>query len=744
MNKISNIVIKKPKLIVLISLLLLIPSLLSYIFTTVNYDILSYLPSRLDSVKGEKILDEDFNSSSMTIVLVRMIDDNGGKVSPNTVIKLKNEISEIKHIENVLWTDNLIDSSVPGDILPDDLKNVFYSSDGEYTMMFVSYSDGASSKDVIKAVKQIKKILPENCYLSGISAMNADTKEMTDRETPIYIAIAVVLAVITMMITMESTVIPFILVGVIGIAVIYNMGTNFITGISYITQSIAAILQLGVTIDYSIFLVNRYNEERKLSKTKEEAMSRALKGSFVSLSGSSLTTIFGFLALCFMQLTLGLNIGIVMAKGVIIGVLSVVIILPAFLLVFDDAIYRKKHKPFSPNFEKLTNFVIKRKKIFAVMFVIIIIPSLLLSMNVKENYNLNSELPDDASTSVGTSILKEKFNMTTSHFIIVDDSIPSNKLVEMENEIKNVPGVSSMLAYDMFVGTSIPDSIIPDDIINVVKQNGRQVMLVNSVYEASTDECNKQVENIEDIIHKYATGDHYGYITGEGALYKDLVETTKVDFTVTSIISIVAVFIVIAFVFKSFSIPFILILAIEVAIWINQGISTIFGTSIPFIAPTVISCIQLGATVDYAILLTSRFKEEIAKGNGRNIAMKKAAAESIKSVFQSATLFFFATFGVYLVCSISMVKSICAMLARGSIISALVIVFFVAPILLLNEKLISKTTRGWPSHGDAPEPIVEEVNEDKKTDQNYIDEYDFDEDTSFTEFSFSDSDGEDE
>lgn len=736
MKKISDLVVNKPKLIVLISLLLLIPATISYIFTNVNYDILSYLPSKLDSVKGENILEEDFGGGSMTIVLVKTVDDNGGKISPNTVMKLKNNISEIKNVSNVLWADNIMDTSVPGDILPDDVKNVFYSSDGEYTMMFVSYSEDASSKDIIKSVKEIKKILPENCYLSGISAMNSDTKEMTDSETPIYILIAVALAIITMMITMESYVMPFILVGVIGIAVMYNMGTNFFMGVSYITQSIAAILQLGVTIDYSIFFVNRYNEERKYSRTKEEAMARALHGSFISLSGSSLTTLFGFLALCFMQLTLGLNIGIVMAKGVIIGVLSVVIILPAFMLVFDSAINRHKHKPFTPDFGKFVNHIIKRKRAFAALFIIIIIPSLLLSANVKKNYNLNAELPDDATTTVGTALLKEKFNMTTSHFIIVDDSIPASKLVRMENEISNVEGVSSMLAYDMFVGTSIPDSIVPDDVIDIVKQNGRQVMLVNSIYESSTDKCNEQVEKIENIVQKYTGSEHYGYVTGEGALYKDLIETTKVDFAVTSLISIIAVFIVIAIVFKSISIPFILIIAIEVAIWINQGISTLFGTAIPFIAPTVISCIQLGATVDYAILLTSRFKEELARGAGRTAAMRKAANEAIRSVFQSAMLFFFATFGVYLVCSISIVKSLCAMLARGSLISALVIVLFVTPILLLCEKLISKTTKGWGTHDDKPEPEPVAPAEVKKN----IDEYEFEEETSFT---FTD-DGEDE
>lgn len=736
MNKISDFIIKNPKRVVIISLLLLIPTLIGYILTPVNYDLLSYLPSNLDSVKGEKILEEDYNASSMTIVLVQTVDDNGSKISPNTILKLKSSISEIENISTVLWSDNIIDPSVPGDILPDELQNIFYSKDGDYTMMFVNYDENASSKDVIKAIDNIKKVLPENAYLSGISAMNSDTKSMMDSEMPIYIIIAVALAIVVMMVTMDSYVTPLILIGVIGIAVIYNMGTNFFMEVSYITQAIAAILQLAVTVDYSIFLINRYNEEKKHCRTKEEAMRGALNGSFASLSGSSLTTLFGFLALCFMQLTLGMNIGIVMAKGVVLGVISVVTVLPAFLLVFDEKIERSKHKPFTPNFTKLSNVVIKSRGVMAVIFVVLLIPSYLLSSNVKEYYNMNSQLSEESLTSMGTSILKEKFGMTTSHFIIVDDSIPSYQLVEMESKIKEVDGVSSMLAYDMIVGSSIPDMIIPDDIADIVKQNGRQIMLVNSIYEASTDESNAQVEAIEDILAMYTDSEHPGYITGEGALYKDLIQTTKVDFTVTSVISIIAVFLVIAFVFKSVSIPVILILGIELAIWINQGISTIFGTEIPFIAPTVISCIQLGATVDYAILLTSRFKEELGYGLEKKKAMLRAASESVRSVFQSALLFFFATFGVYLVCSISMIKSICAMLARGSIISALVIVFFVTPILLICEGLISKTTRSWIVK--KPMPVREETQP-----QRLDAEFDFDESASFTEFSFTD-DGEDD
>ncbi len=728
MKKISDFIINKPKRIILIALLLLIPTIISFALTNVNYDLLTYLPAKLDSVKGEQILEESFNGSSLTIVLVKTVDDNGIEYSPNTVMELKKSIAEIENVSAVLWSDNIIDSSIPGDILPDDLRNVFYSSDGDYTMMFVSYDESASSKDIINAVNKIKAVLPEDAYLSGISAMNADTKNMTDRETPLYIAVAVFLVLATLMLTMESLVVPLIIIAVIAIAVVYNMGTNFFMDVSYITQSIAAILQLGVTIDYSIFLVNRYNEERKHCLSKEQAMSKSLEGTLLSLSGSSLTTLFGFLALCFMQLTLGMNIGIVMAKGVVIGVLSVVIILPAFLLVFDDAINRHRHKAFTPGFTNFVDFTLKKKKVFAVIFLIIIIPSFILANNVEEYYNLNSQLPEDSITTVGTSILKDKFNMTTSHFIIIDDSIPAQDLVKMENEIEKVSGVSSMLAYDKFVGTSIPDMIIPDEIINIVKKNGCQVMLVNSIYEASTDESNAQVEEIEDIIHQYADGEHFGYITGEGALYKDLIKTTKVDFTVTSAISILAVFIVIAFVFKSVTIPVILILGIEVAIWINEGISTLMGSQISFIAPTVISCIQLGATVDYAILLTTRFREELSNGIEKNRAMRKAANEACLSIFQSAALFFFATFGVYLICSISIVKSLCALLARGSIISALIIVLFVAPILLICEKTVSKNIKVKPKAETVSEPKYEPISEP----QGYENE--------FTEFSFTDED----
>lgn len=686
MEKISRFVTKRPILIIVLSLILLIPSLIGYIFTEVNYNILSYLPENLDSVKGQQVLTDVYNIESTTMVIVE-------DMQPKKVVQLKDKISEIDNVASVLWYDDLIDTSIPSDILPDEIRNVFYSKDGNYTMMFVSYNPECSSKDIVKAVKEIKAQTQKYCLLSGLTPINVDTQELTTVELPIYIALAVVFILIIMLFTMDSFIQPFIILIVLGSSVLYNMGSNWLVGgISYITQCIAAILQLAVTMDYSIFVVNRYKEERLKSATKEEAIQRTLKASVTSLMGSSLTTVFGFLALCFMQLALGFNIGIIMAKGVVIGLLSAVFILPAYLLVFDKAISKKSHKIFVPKFNKLIDFSIKHRKLFVIIFVILFIPSVFLAANVNQYYNIASTLPEDLDSVVALNTLKEEFDMTTTHFIIVDDSISAEKLLEMENRIDDLDGVTSMLAYNQFVGTSIPDSIIPDGVVDIIKQGGYQIMLVNSAYEAATEPANEQVSAMYSIVKEY---DPEGYITGEGAMYSDMVDITVTDFTVTNIISILAIFIVIALIFKSFALPVILIFSIELAILLNESISAILGTPISFVAPTIISCVQLGATVDYAILLTSRFREELKGGKNKFEAMKKAASESLRSVFQSAVIFFLVTIGVYFVSSISIVKEICELLARGSIISALIIVFVLTPILLISEKFILKTTKNW-------------------------------------------------
>ncbi len=730
MEKIFSFLTQKPKLIIFVSLILLIPSFLGYIFTEVNYDILSYLPDSVDSVKGQQILSETYNVDSTTMVIVE-------NMQPRRIRELKEKISGVENVSSVLWSDDVIDPSIPSDILPDELHNVFYSENGNYTMLFVQFNPDCSSKETIEAVNQIKKITQNQCFLSGLTPINADTRELTNIELPIYILFAVIVVIAIMLITMESYLLPFILMMVLGMSVLYNMGTNWIVGgISYITQCIAAILQLAVTMDYSIFLVNRFNEEKLYSQNKEEAMIKALHASLTSLAGSSLTTVFGFLALCFMQLSLGFNIGIVMVKGVILGVISVILILPAFLLVFDDAINKRKHKVFTPDFSKVIGFTLRNKKKFTILLLILIIPAFILSSNVKKYYNITSTLPDDLDSVVALDTLKKEFNMTTSHFIVVHDDISAEKLIEMENRIQLLDGITSMLAYNQFVGSSIPDSIMPDEISQLVKQGGYQIMLVNSEYEAATEPANEQVANMYSIIKEY---DPDGYITGEGAMYSDMVGIANTDFGVTSIISILAVFILIAIIFKSYSIPIILIITIEFAIFINEALSTVFGTEICFIAPTVISCVQLGATVDYAILMTSRYKEELEHGLDKIAAIRKAAIESMHSVFQSATIFFFVTMGVYIVSSISIVKEICALLARGSIISALVVIFILTPLLLASEKFIFKGTKDWPKinfdkvEKDQPEFVAQ---------LNY-DTIEFTEDLSFnseviTQFEFSD------
>lgn len=727
MDKIARFVTKRPKLIIILSLILLIPSFIGYAVTEVNYDILSYLPDKLDSVKGQQVLSETYKVDSTTMIIVE-------NMKPRNVVKLKNMIAEVDNVASVLWYDDLIDTSIPQSILPDEIRNVFYSQNGNYTMMFVQFTPDSTSKDTIKAIEQIKRVTQKQCLLSGLTPINADTKELTNKELPIYIALAIVFVLIILLLTMESFVLPFLMLIVLGISVIYNMGTNWMVGgISYITQCVAAILQLAVTMDYSIFIINRFKEEKISSENNKEAMIKTLKASVASLLGSSTTTVFGFIALCFMQLKLGFNIGIIMAKGVLIGVATSILILPAYLLVFDKIINKKKHKVIMPKFNKTVDFSIKHRKMFVAIFAVLLIPAVILSANVKKYYNITSTLPEDLDSVVALQTLKEEFNMTTTHFIIVNDSVSAEKLMEMENRIKELDGITSMLAYNQFVGSSIPDSIIPDGIIDVIKQGGYQVMLVNSAYEAATDESNKQVSDMYSILKEY---DSEGYITGEGAMYSDMVDITVTDFTITSIISILAIFIIIAIIFKSYSLPVLLIISIEFAIFINESISTILGTPISFFTPTVISCVQLGATVDYAILLTSRFKEEFSKGKDKFEAMKKAASEAMHSVFQSAIIFFFVTIGVYFVSSISIVKELCSLLARGSIISALIIMFVVTPLLLVFEKFISKTTKNWrcvnsnintgnmltvqlPSQSDAEQNYISsEIECEENTDEN--------------------------
>lgn len=683
MKRIAKFIAYHPKTITIIAVLLLIPAAIGYINTFVNYDILSYLPGDLDSVKGENELDETFNSASMSFLV---IEDMPSK----DIAALKEKIAKVDNVSSVIWVNDIADISIPQEIIPQAVKDIFYSKDGKCTMMLIQYKYKAVTDETMKAIEDVRGLLNNQCFLSGMGVIMKDTRDLADSQAPIFIAIAIAIALVVMTFCMESWVEPWVLLAALCMAVVYNMGTNLIFGqISYITQCIAAILQLGVTMDYSVFLIDRFEEEKPKYADKRDAMASAIQGAFLSLSGSSLTTIFGFLALCFMDLSLGKDIGLVMAKGVVFGVLTVTIVLPALVLQCDKIIHKYRHRSFIPKFDNLNNFVINHKKVWVAIFVVLFIPSYIMQSNVNVYYSMDRMLPDDIGCIAALNKMKEEFNMATSHFIIVDDSLDASDLVKMENEIKETAGVTNMVAYNSFVGSGIPDSMIPDELKSIAKSGGRQMILVNTSYVAATDECNEQLTKINNIVKKY---DKNGYVTGEGAMYKDLIDITDHDFKLTSVLSILSIFILIAIIFKSISIPTILVLSIELAIFVNKAISFATGTTLSFIAPTIIGCVQLGATVDYAILLTTRFREEMRNGHNKLDAIKIAANASDRSIFQSALVFFGATFGVFLTCDIKIVKEVCLLLARGSLISAGVIVFMLTPLLLVLEGLIEKTT----------------------------------------------------
>lgn len=685
MKKIALWEAKHPKTVLLFALLLLIPALIGFACTGVNYDILSYLPDELESMQGEQVLDETFNTAGISIVITE-------DMQPKYTLALKNEILKVEGVSSVIWVDTLADIGIPADALPDVLKNIFYSADGTKTMMLVRYDPAGGEGSDLKAIAQIKMLLGENAFMSGLSVIVDDTREICDSQAPLYIAVAVALALAVMALMMESWFQPLIVLLSLGIAVLYNMGTNFFLGeISFITQCVAAVLQLGVTMDYSIFLIDRYSEEKEHYPTREEAMAAAVTKSFAALSGSSLTTVFGFLALCFMHLKLGFDIGFVMAKGVLFGILTVVFVLPSIVLIFEKQILKYRHRSFIPDLTKVNVFTLKHKKAFALIFLLLLAPSYLIQKDIDLYYSMNKALPGYLTSMQGFEKLKNDFDMACTQFVIVDDSIPAAKLMEMEKKLENMDGVSSLLAYNSIVGPAIPDDILPDEIMQLCKQDGLQLFLVNSKFDPATPELTAQLQQMEQIVKSY---DPNAYITGEGAIEQGLIDTTDRDFAVTAALSVAAIFILIAIVFKSVTLPIILVLSIELAIWLNLSLSVIMGKEASFVDPTVINCIQLGATVDYAILLTTRFREEL-RFAPKQEAMLKAVKMAQQSIFQSAAVFFAATFGVYVVCDIYIVRGMCALLARGAIISEIVIVLFLAPLLVVCEGFIAKTTPSW-------------------------------------------------
>lgn len=669
-----------------VALILLIPAIIGYLLTGVNYDILSYLPDDINSVQGEQILDESFHNASSAMLVIENFDDKD-------VVALKEKIMKIDGVTNVTWTDSVIDTTVPNSSLPSFLRKIFYSTDGKSTLMLINFESASASDKTGTAIKEIRSLMNKQCFLSGMSAVLTDTKDLADSQAPIYIAFAIFLALVVMSFTMDSWVLPFVLLASLGIAVVYNMGTNLIFGeISFITKSIAAILQLGVTMDYSVFLIDRFDEEQRYTDNRSLAMGRAVAKTFTALMGSSLTTVFGFLAMCFMTLTLGFDIGIVMAKGVVFGIITVVTVLPSMVLLLYKPIYRFRHKRFVPKFNGLASFTTKHRRVFAIILLVLLVPAYLAQSNVSKYYDVVSGMPQDLDSIVALNKMKEEFNMANTHFVVIDDDVPDGKVNSMIQDIKEIDGIETVVALGEYVGAGIPKSIIPESVKSIAEKDGYQMMMINSDYSTGTDELNAQIDEMNNVISKYTDS---GYLTGEGVLTKDLISIANNDFVVTSIISTVAIFILVAICFKSISIPCILVLMIELSIWINIGLSYLMGTEISFITPTVINCVQLGATVDYAILMTTRFREEIQSGKDKKTAIHDAAASSCTSIFQSALVFFSATIGVYFICDIKMIKEICELLARGSFISAIMIMLVLPPVLYILEGVINKTTYKW-------------------------------------------------
>ena len=622
MRKIALWETRHPRLVLLIALLLLIPAAIGFLCTKVNYDLFTYLPDELESVQGEQILDETFHTAGMS------------------------------------------------EIFPDLIQSIFYSGDGDKTLLLVQYETAGSSDETLDAIEEIKGLLNRQAYLSGLTVIVEDIREITEHEAFLYIAVASGLALLIMAILMESWLLPLVLMLALGIAVLYNMGTNFMMGsISFITQCVAATLQLGVTMDYSIFLIDRYEEEKQHFDTREEAMAEAVANSFTALAGSSLTTFFGFAALCFMKLGLGFDIGFVMAKGVLFGVLTVLFVLPVILLLMEDRIRKYQHRNLKPSFNGINGFVIRHRRGLVILFFLLLVPTYILQNRMPVYYNMDRALPAHLNSLKGLEILKKDFHMACTHFIIFDDTLPSGDILAMEEEIGELEGISSVLSYNSVVGTAIPESILPDHVLEICKKDGKQLMMVNSDYSAGTLEMTEQLRQLDRVVKKT---DPKGIVTGEGAITQGLIDTTAVDFKVTGALSIIAIFILVAICFKSLTIPIILVLSIKLAIWINLSISTAMGTVQSFVDSTCVNCIQLGATVDYAILLTTRFQEERRTLPAAE-AIRKAANAAEQSIFQSAAVFFMATFSVYLVSDINIVRGMCSLLARGAIISELVV-----------------------------------------------------------------------
>ena len=689
MVKVGKKIVKFRVPILILSIILLIPAVWGYVNTRINYDVLTYLPEDIETMQGQEIMTNDFGIGAFSMLMVDGMEDK-------EIVKLKEKVEKVDGVENVLWYDSLADISVPQSVLPSKLYDEYNTEDG--TMMAVFFKDGTSSDETMKAITEIRKITGEQCFLSGMSAIVEDTKELAEKETPLYVLIAVALSALVLAITMESIFVPVLFLLSIGIAIVYNLGTNVFFGeISYITKALAAVLQLGVTMDYSIFLMHSYQEQQvRYNGDKERAMAHAISQTFSSVIGSSVTTVAGFIALCFMSFTLGKDIGIVMAKGVIFGVLVCVTVLPSMILCCDKLIEKTKHKPLLPDIRRISDKVTKRYVIYVVAFVILLFPAIYGNNHTGVYYNLDESLPKNLPSVIANTKLKEDYNMNTTHMILVDSSVAGSDVKKMSQEIEKVDGVKWVLGLDNLVGSGVPADMLPESVTGMLKNDKYQLLMVNSTYKVATDKVNKQIEQIDKIMDKYDKG---AMLVGEGPLTKDLINITDTDFKRVSAVSIGIVFVIILLLFKSIIIPVILVGVIEFAIFVNMGIPFYTGTKLPFVASIVIGTIQLGATVDYAILMTTRYQRERSRGAGKFDAITTAHKFSAQSIIVSALSFFAATIGVGLYSNIDMISSLCILMARGALISMVVVVLILPSLFMVFDKIIVKTSKGFRPTG---------------------------------------------
>ena len=698
--KFSKAVVKYRIPILILTLALMVPSVMGMAATRINYDMLNYLPEDMDTVIGQNELLDEFGKGAFSFIIVE-------DMSAKDVAGLKAKVEQVDHVETVLWYDSLMDISVPMELLPDKIYREFNTE--RSTMMAVFFDSSTSADITMDAIREIRNICGKQCYVSGMSALVTDLKDLCEKEEPIYVGIAVALACVAMLLLLDSWLVPFVFLASIGIMILLNLGSNIFMGeISYITKALSAVLQLAVTMDYSIFLWHSYNEQREKTEDNKKAMETAIRETLTSVLGSSITTVAGFIALCFMSFTMGRDLGIVMAKGVLLGVLGCVTVLPALILVLDKPLQKTKHRSLIPNMERFAAGTVKIFSVFLVIFALLIWPAYngYRETNSEVYYDMGECLPQDMEYVIANSRLQEDFNIASTHMLLIDADLAPKSVRSMIDEMEQVDGVKYVLGLESVVGSRIPEELLPKSVTEILKSDKWELMLINSEYRVASDEVNVQVNELNRILKKYDQG---GMLIGEAPCMKDMIETTDHDFKVVNAVSILAIFVIIALVEKSISLPFILISVIELAIFINLGLPHYLGQSLPFIAPICISTIQLGATVDYAILMTTRYKAERIGGSDKRKAVGTALASSIPSILVSGMGLFAATFGVAVYSNIDIISSMCMLMARGAMISMLSVVFILPALLLLCDRLICMTTFGMGNVGKSKKKIVEVI-----------------------------------